>query len=552
MPVFEIGDDVGILAQVKGLHGFETTYNTTYMSLPIGWLLVTLYNINSSFPWYSTLLYMLLGVSLFVSINLFYLYIRATSHRILFIVTSVFLHWKIGSFVSFTAVALIVFVSAVGIIFYCLTEVSSPRYLIIISSILFCVSYAIRPSIVPVGALLALPLLLFHLKRLFCKVSLVVMVCLPLLAVICVDAGMFSYLNSSGQIEDDYAEYNRLRSELLDTGLGDNNNKTREAIAAAGWTPAEFRIIKNWWLHDRDLLDKNKINVFLKSNVDNKLRSLFSLSDGFDQVKEYGRILSIIFLVFAFVSTSRTKRLLRFPLRKIVLFLVCLLAVFILMCFRFPMRVAFPVFYSLLLFMPVYASDQDNSFSGNIYARLCPFILLMVVFALMAVDGFSALSSESVVKRVATQHEFNIEAGSVAQANGPDTVFVNLNPLITNLVSSYRPFDEDNPEFKLKMLPGGAFSHTKWYEDYINRQFNGCGKNVVPCLINNKNVIFYFYDTWYLPYDTFVKKMFIEYLNGRYKHSNNDRYIYINTVADNRFSVDDKKAGFVFFQAAIR
>lgn len=547
-PVFELSDDIGILSQVKGLYGIDATYITSYMSLPLGLLLVNLYKINNSVQWYSILLYSLLFLSLFISVYLFVLYLKHMPCFPVFIGVSVFLHWKVGSFVSFTSVALISFFTAVGVLFFYLKTGVSSRFLIVMSSILLCLSYALRPSIVPVGVALSLPLVFFCAKQIYAKIWFILLICLPLFVAICVDFGMFSLIKSDGSIEHNYSEYNRARSRLLDTGFSDFDDNTKRAVSAAGWDLVEFNVINNWWLYDRNLLSISKINTFLEKDDRYKIQSLVSVDYGVDKIKEYSRVILCVFAIaFICLLTSYIKPPTRHGSLPAIFFVANLCILFALMCFRFPMRVAFPSFYSLVLCLPVYFNDTKDFCRSGYFVKSILLMLSIGVVLLMVEDGFSAIDNDLVVKRIAAQKSFSSAAKLVCDGNGKDTVFVNLGPHISNLVSSYRPFDENNQEYDLKLLPGGAFSNTKWYKDYINREFGGCDDNVVPCLIDNDKAVFYFYDTKYLKYDVFVKKIFTEYLNKNYNNHRRSGYIRANILSDNRFSLDNDKVGFIFF-----
>ena len=222
-----------------------------------------------------------------------------------------------------------------------------------------------------------------------------------------------------------------------------------------------------------------------------------------------------------------------------LLYLFLLLVVLCLMGVRFPPRIAYPCFFLLFLNSSIVFNGLHES--RRSFFKIVPF-LLFIAF-LTGVFAHTASKKMTEVERIESAKKYiDRSLVDVLQINGLDSIIVDVNPHI--LPTNYLPFQENDAILKTRIMPGGWQVGSPAYLDFLHREGLGDRSTAVAAMIDNPRIVFRFYDSRYLPFENYVKNIFLRHLRQRYTVSGSDRHIDLKIFKDDRQGT----TGLVYFQ----
>lgn len=525
-------DDISILALVKGLFGLTPGADGLYISPLLGLLLNKAYSFAGAVPWYSLLLYGGIVSAVYFACLAAFQGTAPPGLKLLGAGGAMLFAILVALQVNFSAISLLLWVCAGIFLAVRQIEGASPGFSDGFASLNLGLAYLLRPSLLPLQCVFLLPLLFLLLRGSRRRAAATLG---PLLVVLVIAQGGGALIRS-GPDFDSYLAFNEVRSRFTDTGLSVYNTRSPQALRAARWSLNDYNVAKNWWLHDGNIFTTERIAAFLANNAG--APSYLNSREGWFNLVEYRLFLAAALAgTLAVVFLARRER----PVLRSLLPLYSLAVVVVLMFVRFPERIAYPVF--ALLFLAVMLSGSRiaaaSKVSAVVFNATAVALLLLVSVSVFSIAG-------SNIAKVAAKREkgqmVELMTREVVRGNGEKTIIVDLNPHILPL--SYFPFEENDANLAIPTMLGGWLVDSPAYRDFLARAGLGDRTTLIGRMIDNPKVVFRFWDSVLLSYDTYVEGVFLPHLREHYHPVNRQEQVGIRVVNDFR----DGAHGLVFFQ----
>lgn len=532
---YEVNDDMAITALVKGLFGLAPGAEGVFISPFLGGVLFSLYKILPNVSWFSLFLYSGVVVSCFLGGLSILLAIRSVSGKIAGLAGVAFFLSLTAFQINFAAVSLLLWVTGCVYLLHSVRRGLPENTCFWLASSSLAVAYLLRPSLLPILLLLAVPLF-FTLLLGGRRVALLVVSPLLVALTLSLLSGM---VIRGGDDYSEYQEFNKIRSEFNDTSRSLRNAQTPQALFAAKWSNEDYLVTQNWWLHDSTFFNSEQITAFLEKNGSKS--ASFNASDMKRNFSSH-IIYSLVILLWALVLLLANKptKLTKIQIVNLLLYFFLIAVVLILMGIRFPPRIAYPCFLMLFLSSLLFFDDFQEShglFSLKIVPPLLFVFFLIYSFAPIARQKIAEVEGTKWAKKYIDQ-----SLKTILQTNGSDSVIVDVNPGF--VPTNYFPFQENDPILKSRVMPFGWLVGTPAYLDFLQREGLGDRSTVVAKMIDNRRIVFRFWDSQYLPFEAYVKSDFLRHLRQRYTVPGSDRHLELKILNDHR----EGGNGLVYFQ----
>lgn len=543
--IYETNDDTTIIALLSGKMGLAPTLNAIFISLPLGKVLAELYRIDGTIPWFGLFLYACLFIGFFLCCRIIFLATAKPLNRICYLSAITVLYIYTLYRLNFAAVSLYLWCMTVSSIALAnLKREGAPKGCAGFG-ILLGISYLIRPDLLLIALPLSLPLMATFFipgshKRL-CYVL------FPLLLTIIISVVFDQSIRSTAEYRQ-FQDFNKVRSEFLDTARSSWTNRTPDALRKNGWSAEDYSVLHHWWLHDETIFNASSLRAFHKNNA--AKTSLFSFENGYLRIKKvlpYVAILLIALVSIAFAEESAflpadisttTLYLIRIALLMSSCFLIALIFV------RFPPRIAIPSFSHFLLTALLFRAHIMN---GSISLRMPP-VFLAVVALLMILIGYRCLDEITTFARtLIDDKKYRHAVFDEIRAKSPqEPVFISTN--ISSVLDRVNPLRESQDIPHYIRMPMGWLTGSPAYTAFLQKYGFGSRKTVVPEMVDNSRVVMYSWDSEQDPVEDYFPK-FVVHLNQNYGKFFPNRRLGFRLVEDRRLkSNDGRLAGLVFFK----
>ncbi len=520
---YEVNDEVGIIAQLKGLFGRPPVNDGVFISPVLGTALFLGYKFFPALPWFSLLLYIGMCLSCFMAIYTVLESDGGLWGKLACLLGVVVFITQLLLLISFTATCLMLWIVSCAFLFLAVKNGSPWGVAHWFAAGQLALAYLLRPGLAPILMVFSVPLLLIVLQRGSRIVSLRIF--LPLL-VVAVLGGICNML-PKGEEYERYERFNQIRGEFTDTARSSRTDSTSQALFAADWSFEDYTVMKNWWFHDGNIFSSEKIEKFLdlNANVEQKFSFNFfklSLKDNF----------VLILLLFTWggiwlLPTLKVKK----NLLWVLVFTGMILAVFVLMGVRFPRRVALPGFFMLFLYGYIMADGPPlRSRLMSVISNMCVILVVsgVLVFFIPAFrEGMASYPGRLGIKNYLDRTLF-----AVTEANGPDTLLVDVNPHILPL--NYFPFTENDPILQTAVLGTGWLVDAPVYLDQLQNAGLGGRATAVSSMIDNPRVVLRFWDSGWLVFNNYVRGAFLRHLRQHYTVAGSGRKVDVQVFRDFR------------------
>lgn len=532
---YEVNDDMAITALVKGLFGLTPSAEGVFISPFLGGLLFLLYKLLPAVSWFSLFLYSGVALACFSGSLTILMTVRTIGGRVAGLLGVAFFVCPTVFQVNFAAVCLLLWVTGCAFLVHAVRRNMPQNVWFWLAAAQLAAAYLLRPSLLFILILLAVPLFLALLGggRKVARCALTPLIFILTLSLL---SGLFI---RGGETYAAYQEFNKIRSEFNDTSRALNNTQTPQALFAAKWSNEDYLVSLNWWLHDSTFFNTEQIRTFLDKNAPKAANfTIEDVKQAFSAHTVY--LLAILFWILVLVLANKPQQLKNIRTLDLLLYLFLLAAVLFLMGVRFPPRVAYPCF--LLLFLnSLIIFDGLHENNGLFFGSIAP-PLLFIIFLAYAVAPIASQKMKEVEQITGTKKYIDQSLVGVLQKNGRDSIIVDVNPHI--LPTNYLPFQENDVILKTRIMPGGWQVGSPAYLDFLQREGLGNRSTVVAAMIDNRRIIFRFWDSRYLPFETYVKNIFLRHLRQRYTVSGSDRDIDLKILKDDRQGTN----GLIYFQ----
>lgn len=533
---YEANDDMAVISLVKGLFGLTPSAEGVFISPFLGGTLFFLYKFFPAVSWFSLLLYIGLVLACFSGCMTILMTIRSVGGKIAGLTGVAFFICLIAMQISFAAVSLLLWVTGCIFLLHAVRRNLPKNLWFWLAAAQLAAAYLLRPSLLPLFLLVAVPLFLTLVLRGERRVALYTLTPLIVVLILSLLSGM---VIRSGDAYTKYEEFNKVRSEFTDTSRSFYNALTPLAVFQAGWSADDYNVSQNWWLYDSTFFSTEKIKLFLENN--SEASSVFDIEFAKENFVIYIVYFSIIimwlFVVF-FSNKLRANREINIIYACIFVFLISV--VLVLMGIRFPPRISFPLFFMLFLNSTTIFGDTGKD-ASSLFLKITPPLIFVIFMAYV----FTPIASQKMdeikkIKDEKTYMEQSLEV--VLQMNGTDSIIVDVNPHV--LPNTALPFRENDPQLKTRVMPGGWLVGAPVYFDFLQREGLGDGSNTVAAMIDNRRLVFRFWDAPRLPFNEYVEKYFLKYLRQRYTVPGSDRTIELKILKDHR----QRGLGLIYFQ----
>ena len=523
-PVFEVNDDMTIIAIYSGQLGFSASNDAVFISSILGTIFQDLYHLNPEVPWYSLTLYLLHFISLAIGVKIIFETYQSLLVRAFCSICFFSLYSLIFYRLSFTSTSLLILFLTMLYILHLNIEGKKTGLNDLLPGFLLVIGFLLRPSIAIIAFTLSSPMLLSFLlpgvkKRLIYAV-------LPLLLVMFLSLFCSDYIISRQRNDDYYSELQSARSRLTDTIEGLPNNNTGKALAAANWTEADYHLGRLYWSHNEEVYSAEKINQFLSYNSQHFFPASFNLLlyNLFIRINYIVILCSGLFMLVGLKEDDKplkTMNIIEANYRFIkIIIIISLLAILsgtlFLAAIRFPPRIAMPILIYLFMLIVVLKPVLNKLFyqrkkflNHNLKVGISSLIIVFFTFVNLSnmVDYSSNFNSKkefhsSSIKMLQKSHE-------------KDIIFVEVGPDFYLAYAS--PLKEFQDVAIFDRLPGGWNISTSLYYEVLRGYGASDGREFMEHAINNDKVIFSFREVpnnQYCEYGVLFKK----HINDHYGH----------------------------------
>ncbi len=530
---YEVNDDMGITSLVKGLYGRTPSAEGVFLSPLLGGLLFFLYKLFPAIPWFSLFLYTGVALAFFLGSLTILLVGRTVGGKGAGLLGVAFFISLTAFQINFAAVSLLLWITGCAYIVPSVRRKLPQNIWFWLASSSLAAAYLLRPSLLLILILLALPmfltLMLAGRRVTWCALS-------PLIMALTLN--LFSGMVIRGDVYSEYKVFNKIRGEFHDTSRASWNSKTPQALVAAHWSKEDYIVSKSWWLHDSTFFNTEQISTFLDKN--GSMLSKFNIENIKQNISRYAVYLWVLLAwILVLLLASKPHQLRELRGGNLFLYFFLIAVVLLLMGIRFPQRVAYPCFLMLFLNSLIIFDDFQEK-SCWFFLKIAPPLL----FIIFLTYSFVPIASERMndIKQIKeTKKYIDQSLRVVLEINGPDSIIVNAN---TNIPPNYLPFQENDPILKIRLLPGGWSVGTPVYLDFLKREGLGDRSTAVASMIDNRRVVLRFWESEHQTFEGWAKNIFLKHLRQRYTISGSERYINLKIIQDHRQGVN----GLVYFQ----
>lgn len=499
---YETNDDVVLKNSLSGDDGFlpDASSTTHCISQTLSSVMYRLYQFSPTVPWFQIMLYLAAFAGIVLSVSVL---VRTALERHSILSALVILppiaSWIVYVFskVSFTSAALVlefgVFLSVLDWVRQEQASSGHERRMALFLSFCLIVSYLIRWSLTLYFVGFLFPVLLF-MKRDHLKPLVIMLV----IFLVFVSADRIAFTLTASQQQEEFMEFNKVRSSFHDTVAGDFWGE-RTAIAAqeVGWHLDDYWFFKSWIVYDDRLFNTERVQAFLRENYDRSVRFLSrvlwtQLENSVKISRTHLLIFALAILALLLINGQGLRRLSLAGKMKIVTVMGFTGAgILLLMCYRFPFRISIPLlFYALgIAFVILSKGESHNDRKMIIVTGICMLAITWQVFT-QAVQHYRSLESSAQENRyvlqclqrirVSQEHKSIIIQMVPALRNGMG--FENIHPLKRS--SDFTTFE-------------GVFSNpvnSPRYYSYLNSLGLKDGHDFMKWAINNPRVLLAFFD----------------------------------------------------------
>ena len=377
---FMVADDYLLNYIANGSYGTENSDHLIYIQTPLGRLLKMLYGIAPGVNWYMVLLAVMIAVSFAVIMYVIYKRSGSIVFALLPLLPELFI---VPFFFTYTVVAIIAAVAAGAAMSMDLQAKERKWLWIILSAVLFGLSFNLRKDSFLVGTALACPVMLdaavtgvmgnelpalknvFSLKTLTAVLRKALIPCLSFLLVIGISA-VLNHMDYSSEEWREFTRYNQARTDVVDY-IMPPYDYMEEILTELGLTKTDYDMLEGWKFCEKAVFSTETLEKLAKRTheyVTNDLR----LSYVKRVATKYNVMLVLIPLIVWVFLLIRSRDLHTLSGILILLIYAALLIVLAFIKMRFVHRVGMPmalgaVFSLLLCEYPLNAETGKNIFS---------------------------------------------------------------------------------------------------------------------------------------------------------------------------------------------
>ena len=394
---FMVADDYLLNYIANGSYGTENSDHLIYIQTPLGRLLKMLYGIAPGVNWYMVLLAVMIAVSFAVIMYVIYKRSGSIVFALLPLLPELFI---VPFFFTYTVVAIIAAVAAGAAMSMDLQAKERKWLWIILSAVLFGLSFNLRKDSFLVGTALACPVMLdaavtgvmgnetpalknvFSLKTLTAVLRKALIPCLSFLLVIGISA-VLNHMDYSSEEWREFTRYNQARTDVVDY-IMPPYDYMEEILTELGLTKTDYDMLEGWKFCEKAVFSTETLEKLAKRTheyVTNDLR----LSYVKRVATKYNVMLVLIPLIVWVFLLIRSRDLHTLSGILILLIYAALLIVLAFIKMRFVHRVGMPmalgaVFSLLLCEYPLNAEAKEKRFSVPRYAAAAVLGILILVF----------------------------------------------------------------------------------------------------------------------------------------------------------------------------
>lgn len=533
---YAVNDDMAITALVKGLFGLAPSAEGVFLSPLLSGLLFLLYKLFPYASWFSLFLYTGVALACFLGCLTILMTIHDLGGKIAGLLgVAFFISFTVFK-VNFATVSLLLWITGCAFLLLAVRRRMSQNVWFWLASAQLAAAYLLRPSLLLIFILMAVPLFLALLLGGERRVAWYAFA--PLLAVLIL--GLLSSLASrGGDAYADYQEFNKIRGEFNDTHRARRTPETPQALFAAQWSNEDYLVSANWWLHDSTFFNADQIRTFLDKNASKSSTfNIAAVKQNFSDHLSYLTVILCWILVLLLVNNQQIKKTRTVDL---LLYVFLIAVVLLLMGVRFPPRVAFPCFLMLFLNSWIIFDDFQES-NGGLLSLKITIPLLFIIFLTYSFVPVISREIEQVENIKETKEYVDQSLVGVLQRNGHDSIIVDVTP--HKLPHNCLPFQENEPILKTRIMPGGWLVGSPAYLDFLQREGLGDRSTAVAAMIDNRRIVFRYWDSRDLPFEKYLRNIFLPHLRQRYTVPGSDRYINLKILKDDR----QGNNGLIYFQ----
>lgn len=532
---YETNDDIMITALLKGLFGLAASSDGVFVSPLLGGFLFLLYKLLPAVPWFSLFLYFGVVLACFLAALTILMTIRTVGGKIAGLSGVALFISLVALQINSGAVSLLLWVTGCAFLLQAVRHKKTQNLWVWLASLQIAYAYLLRPSLLPLLILLATPMFTSLVQSGGKRFILCV---LGPFIVVFISSVLVSFVLKK-DINFDYQEFNSIRSEFNDTSRSLPGDKTTKALFAAGWSKEDYVVSLNWWLHDASYFNSRQIKTFLESNSSKS--SIFVVDTWKKNLTDNIIHLKLIFIwLLVLLCTLSFDEIKNINYLEVIIYIFLIFGVFVLMGIRFPQRVSYPCFFMLFLYLAqIFNIPSKNKRTA--FFRIVPPIIF-IVYSLYLFLPLANQKVNGIKQNVSIKNHFELSLVNILKANGTDSIIVDVNPQLFPVI--YFPFRENGEFLSTRIMPGGWLVGAPAYLDFLHREGLGDRSTAVPSMIDNRRIVFRFWDTKILPFEEY-KEIFLKYLQRRYGAvAGNNRFIDLKILQDYRQGT----RGLVYFQ----
>lgn len=483
---YAVNDDNAILTDILN------NVNTSFMSPILGYFLSFLYYLNSDIAWYGCFLYFIHFISLYIIITSFLKnnYKQIYIYIFLFLYLLFYLAFILR--VSYNNTSIMFGISVFIYVLINIKNMSNKKVGWI--GLLFVVSYLIRQESIYFIVCFSLPAFYFikkHYKKLFYFIF-------PIIMIISIHRITDNFAFSKEQQE--FNEFNRIRGEFHQFPVSIVNYDNQKILSVNNWTTNDYILLLTWFF-----IDENKYNIETLNNI--FIYSISVLSDD-DYLK---KVIDIFELNSIYLFLSSILILFYFTInfkKSLLLLLYFFYSTFgiiaLIIFFRFPERIAIPVFMIifLVLFYSITLFGVKEKLS--IFSKI---ILILLLTPLISHRIYELSKLIPIYSKLIRQYNYNYT--DKLNKNYANAVF--LLPIRPNIAM---PMEFVNPlksnQNKFHIIPTGWQTYSPSFYNSLKKYF-GINKayDIFP-EVANKNAYLLLPEKWAQFISIYLKENFQE------------------------------------------
>ncbi len=477
---YAVNDDIAIIEDIKN------NVNTSFMSPILGYFLSFLYYLNSNIAWYGWFLYFIHFLSLYIIIISF----LKNKFRQVYIFLSLYLLFYLDFIirVSYNNASIMFGISVFIYVLMNIKDLSNRK--IILIGLLFTISYLIRQESIYFVVCFSLPAFYFvkeHYKKLFYFIF-------PIIMIISAHRITDNFAFSKEQKE--FNEFNRIRGEFHEYKISMLNLNNQHIFDSNNWTSNDYLLLCTWFF-----IDEYKYNIETLTNI--FIYSVPVLPDGnyikkvIDTFELNIKYLFLSFILILFYSTINIKK----SLLLLLYFFYSILGIIALIIFfRFPERIAIPVF--MIIFLVLFYSI---TLFGIKERNINKIILILLLVPVISYRIYELSKLIPIYSSLIKQYNNNyINKLNKDYANS--ILILPIRPDIAMPMEFINPLK--NNQNKFHIIPSGWQTYSPSFYNSLKKYFNvNKAYNIFPLMVS-KNTYLLIPDKWAQFISIYLKETF--------------------------------------------